>query len=245
MKQKKAEWVLFVTSVGSHLWGMNTQESDLDVFKVFVVPTRDFLAGTANVKSRFERIPPLTEIIEGYQLRSDLPCDIASHEVGTVINQLLKGNINFICGVMSPIVLFQHSFNWDPKKLYAKSPFSLQAEIEKLRSIVVETISKNCYNSIKGMADANYRKYIISGVDQSEHRCNTIARAVKFGIELLSSGNFVFSAVENTLPTDIPILISALDIAYKKSKLPEQPDEKKYRDWLYEVRIHRDEQFEG
>lgn len=196
--------ILFVTKIGSHVWGMNTKKSDTDLFQVYVVPTKDILRGKANTKSKF---------IHGYNT------DLAVHEVGTVVEQLLKGNLNFIIGVMSPLIV------------------KTSKEHQELREIVSRNLAKNCYHSIRGMAMHNYKKYVESGKDRSEERCNKILRVLKFGVELLETGKIKFKSITSGTPNAILGWLNALDGAYNSSSLPEKPNEEEYREWLLKVRL--------
>jgi len=197
----------FTTIFGSDIWGMRHSKSDIDLFRVYVATTEEVLKGTANIRSKF--------IEEG-------DTDIALHEIGKVIEQLLKGNMNFIIGVMSPIVV--ESYN--PVLLH------------ELRDIVRENISKNCYHSIHGMAMHNYKKYVESGFDKSERRCNKILRVLKFGQRLLREGKVVFEPVVGGTSKMIEEELKNLEVAYKNSELPEKPNEEPFREWLYNLRLY-------
>lgn len=197
------ENILFRTKIGSHVWGMNHKGSDTDVFEAYVAPTEDILKGVADIKSKF--------------IQKD-GVDIARHEVGKIVDQLLKGNINFIIGVKSPII------ERDSLELF------------QLSRIVKETIAKNCYYSIHGLAVHNYKKYIESGTDPSERRCNKILRVLKFGQRILDGEGIAFKKVEKGTPDKIEEGIWILDRAFKTSSLPNKPTEAPFRDWLYMVR---------
>ena len=199
------ENVLFSTIIGSHVWNMNTAMSDTDIFEAYVASTEDILRGTANTKSKF--------------IQKD-GVDTAQHEIGKIVNQLLKGNLNFIIGVTSPII------EKDSMELY------------HLRNIVEKTISKNCYGSIHGMAQHNFKKYIVSGKDTSERRCNKILRGLKFGMRILDGQGIKFERAENGSEEDIVEAILMLDESFNISKLSDKPDEEPFRDWLYEARIN-------
>lgn len=145
--------------------------------------------------------------------------DVAYHEASKVVEQLLTGNVNFLWGVMSPIAVV--TGNWH----------------EWLKGIVRENVAKNCYHSIHGLATHNYKKYIESGKDASEKRCNTIGRTINLGLVILTMGEFKFVAVTRTTPDDIVKGIEALDEAYKASKLPEEPNPIPFREWLFRLRL--------
>jgi len=146
--------------------------------------------------------------------------DTASHEVGHVINYLLDGNINFIIGVLSD-------------KITKTTP-----EFEELRKITRKNLSKSTTGSVVGMATRNYQKYIINGKDDSPKKRRTIMRILKFGQNLLLNGEIKFLPY-NGPATDDDILenISILQGCENVSEIPDFPDEKEFREWLYKTRI--------
>ena len=129
MKNKK-NGILFETIVGSHIWNMNHENSDTDVIIGFIIPTKRILRGyhTYRPKQIQDRI---------------LKKDYVIFEVEHIINQLIKGNLNFLVATMSPIVLKTSKYH------------------RKLKKIVEDNIAKNCFHSIFGMAKHNYRKFIM------------------------------------------------------------------------------------
>lgn len=190
------------TLVGSHMWGMNTAKSDLDIFQVYVVPSNELLLGIADTKPKslhFEN------------------ADITSFEVGHVIKQLLKGNLNFIIGVASPRITHN------------------TREFMLLRAITIGSISKNCYHSIHGMACSNYKKYEKEG-KLTERKCNQILRIIEFGNNILKGGGLDFSPFSGGTAELIEQKIVELADAYQNSKLREKPDKDPFERWLLNVR---------
>lgn len=146
--------------------------------------------------------------------------DIQLSEIGNVINGLIKNNFNYMIAVNSPIVRFDSGV------------------LAELRRLSLDNISKECYNSIHGLAEQNYKKYIESGIDTSVKRCNQIARTLRFGITLLNSGKMVFEPFSVKSPDDIKQLMRDLDLARNRSTLPEKPKHvKELEDYLVELRI--------
>ena len=199
--------ILFETVVGSHIWDMDTEASDTDIFQAYIAPSIEILKGTAKTKSKFMQ---------------EEDKDIAQHEIGKIVDQLLKGNFNFIVGVMSPIIVKSNRYH------------------EALKQIITVQLSKNCYHSVHGMAVHNSRKYIETKKDTSERRCNKILRGIVFGQHILEGKGSIFEKVENGTPEKIKEEIEVLDDAYKNSKLTEVPEEKPFRDWLLSVRLSVD-----
>lgn len=209
-KKVESDLILFETVVGSHVWGMETGLSDTDTFRAYIVPSITILNGTAETKSKFIQIGDK---------------DIAQHEIGKVINQILKGNINFLIGVMSPLCVLSGK------------------EHKALKEIVVAHLAKNCFHSIHGMAAHNYKKYIDTGKDTSERRCNTILRGMRFGERILEGKGIVFERVKGGTPMEIKQEFEILNESFSSSKLPEIPEEKPFRDWLLSVRLSNDLKF--
>lgn len=193
--------------VGSHMWGVQHEGSDEDHFLCYLVPTKGILSGELVFPVRFSHF-------EHGEMR-----DTSAHEAQSVVEQLIKGNVNFLWGVMSPIVV--KTSDWH----------------EELKEIVRRNLAKNCYDSIHGLAVHNYKKYIESGKDASEKRCNTIARTINFGILILTRGEFKFVAVTRATPDIIVKGIEVLDEAHNASELPEKPNEAEYREWLFKLRL--------
>lgn len=222
--------ILFETLVGSHMWSMQHPGSDEDHFICHIVPTREVLN------------TPTKDILSqpGYQKSVFLPdekTDQSIHEVGVVVEHLMRGSVNFLWGVMSPIIVKKSTWH------------------DELKEIVQKNVARNCYHSIHGLAIHNFRKYIESGKDASPKRYITIARSIVFGINLLRSGKFRFDIMKDKEEDgdidvvwlakdekvwyleDLKIMIEQLDLAYKESKLPETPNEKEFRDWMFRVRM--------
>lgn len=199
----KRVYVIAETVIGSHIWNMATPDSDLDLFRIYAEPTTAILNGTATKKSKFIQ---------------ENGTDIAVHEVEKVVEQLLKGNMNFLIGVLSPLVVLDTGY------------------LEELRKITLQNLSKNCFHSIYGMAKANYKKYIESGADTSEKRCNKICRFLVWGINILRHNKVSFKPFEGGTPEKVLELLEELKHAYEESQLPEKPQEEPFREWLLNLR---------
>lgn len=192
--------IIAETNVGSHVWQMNHKDSDIDTFRIYVEEIQNILNGTATQKSYF---------INGVD-------DIAIHEIEVVVNQILKGNINFIVGVCSPIV------------------DKTTKEFEILKNLTTNHLAKNCYHSIHGMAIHNFKKYEI---EMTEKRLNQIIRALFFGINILRHNKIVFQPVIDGTIKKYHETMDILKECYEKSTLPEKPEEKPFRDFLLQLRL--------
>jgi len=144
--------------------------------------------------------------------------DTHRHELQKVIEQLLNGNINFLIAVTSPIVI-------ESTKVF-----------EELREITFRNISKNSFDSIRGMAKHNYIRYILNNDDTSEKRCNKILRQLQFGITLLKYRKLEYKPFTDGTPDLIKKKFIELQWEYTQSTIPEKPDEEEFRAFLCRVR---------
>lgn len=192
------------TIIGSHVWKMNHSGSDTDIFRIYQEPSISVLDGTAKKASFFEQ--------------GDTNEDIAIHEVEKVIIMLMNGNVNFIIGVMSPLV----------------NKNSL--DFQELRELYLSNISKNCYHSIKGMATSNYQKYGKLG-KLDEKKWNQITRLLKFGINIMDGRGIIFEPSSGGNEETFNKLMLELDESYKSSSLVENPIPDSYRIWLRDIRL--------
>jgi len=152
--------VLFKTVTGAHIWSMEHKGSDTDVFECYQTPTLDLLRGTGGIRSFFEP-------------HKESNRDIARHEIQTVVNQLLKGNLNFVIGVMSPIVEQTSPVHKELVDLFTKHP------------------PRNLYHSCRGMAVHNVKLYQ-DELDFRPKKVNMILRLLRMGISYLNTGNLFF-----------------------------------------------------
>ena len=196
--------ILGKTMIGSHIWNMNHKDSDEDYFEIYAENMEDILTNKATYKSTFTQCDGV---------------DTHSHEVSHVIEQLLKGNINYVLGVLSPIIKY-------------KTP-----EFMELRKIARNNLSKNCFHSINGMSEGNYIKYVLNDKDVTEHKCNQILRAIQFGIILLQKGKVEFKPYTGGTSDEILERLSELQWSHEISPLSETPNEWLFREWLKGYRI--------
>lgn len=195
---------LFTTITGSHVWKMETPQSDIDKTEVFITSTKNILSGIG--------IPKTKKFTLG-------TTDITQIEIGFVIESLIKNNINAIILVASPNPIYE-------LKNYRK----------ELIQILEKNISKNCFNSIHGLGNSNYKKYIQTRKDASPKRINTICRSLQFGITLLNTGKIKFKPYYEGTPQDIENLLEEIHTSFLESPLPEKSDEVPFREFLFKLR---------
>lgn len=244
----KEPTVLFRTIIGSHMWGQEHSESDKDMFKCYIFDTRSFLVGNRHDGGHQSKNEEKNE-------------ETNSYEIGHVIRQLLKGNVNFLWGVMSPKLDFVPT-NIDPNIVW------------DLREITKENLSKSTFYSIRGFTIHNLKHWfglILEKVVSVEGKTlyiikkkklprlvpedkkywkilNTCARTLDFGIKLLTDGVLDFQNPRGAVsPNDIILMLAELEVAYKESKLPDKPNPEPFekfliairrREWLVDVIFH-------
>ena len=203
---------LFKTVVGSHAWNMQRPDSDVDTFEGYIVPTKDILSGILRQNSHFT---------------AGEVKDESRHEIGVIVEQLLKGNFNFVVGVCSPIVE-------EDKYGYLK----------KLRDITIRNLAKNIYHSTHGLAIHNYKKYFINNVNDKtiteadlQKKTNQIVRSLMFGQWILKHNEIKYYNITDQETSEIQYWINRLDEEYKLSELPEKPDPTEFRNFLYKLRL--------
>ena len=86
---------LYVSCVGSHMWGMNNEQSDIDLVMIYIAPTRAILRGEKIPFTVRQQIAPKNGEIY----------DTLGWEIGHLIDQLIKGNINAIWYATSHLVI--------------------------------------------------------------------------------------------------------------------------------------------
>ena len=210
---------LFITEVGSRMWGMEEFASDYDLFNVYQQPSTEFLRtssfkGTMAAKSYVD--------IEGREI------DAQFMEIGHLINLLKKGNVNAIWGACSPVI-------------HKGCP-----DMHRLRDIVRENLSTQSYASINGMAHSQMNDAVKRvAVKSPEKSRATAARTLLFGINLLDQGKTLFTPVTNTTPAEIGELFRRLEDARENSDLPEIVDPVPFEDFLYDLRIKEIQRSKG
>lgn len=199
---------LFKSIVGSHMWGMNRPDSDIDYNTVWLAPSVDILLGK-QIKGKFVQ---------------ENKIDTTYYELGDVVNQLIKGNVNYIWMVASPVVEFEH----DSSK-------------RALYQIFVENMSKAPYHSIMGMSKHNLYHFIERGDRESalyKKKLNVIGRTLQFGINMLLYEKILFEKTQIKTREELDLLVIRLNEAYKGSILPENPNPEPFHKYLLKWRMY-------
>lgn len=236
----KEKTILFRTIVGSNMWGQEHEGSDTDKFECYIFDSRSFLIGNRHDGGHHHEVEN-----EGIKIETD------TYEIGHVIRQLMKGNVNFLWGVMSR--------KWD---LVATN---IDPTFFDLQKIVAENLSKATTHSIRGFAIHNLKHwfgiilekltsinghvhYIITKKKEPrlipENRkyykiINTCARTLGFGIRLLKEGVLDFeNPVGASTIGRLIYLLNELEDEYRESKLPEKPDPQHFEQFLLYTRLN-------
>lgn len=199
---------LFISCVGSHMWGMQSPESDIDLVMIYIAPTRAILRG--------ERISPTVR--QQIAARGGEIYDTLGWEMGHLINQLIKGNVNAIWYVTSPLLI---------------KPSIIQ---EQLSAQVRANLCRETYHSIKGMAESQIKSEEKAAIAGKGYR--TALRTINFGIKLLREGRICFAPVlHKPGAEEVMEKLQQLEEAYIASHLPDRPDEEAFREFLFRLRL--------
>jgi hypothetical protein len=192
------------------MWKMERPDSDRDIFEIYLADTREVL---------LQRETRSTQSVDGND-------DIARHEVGRALHYVIDGNLNFIHGTFSPIILYGDDDFFD------------------LRVHAHANLSRKCYFSIRGMAQHNLKHLKEEGL--TEKKARTIVRLLRSGQTLLLHGEYAFLPYHDPLPGDyrstvalIEAEMDALTAAYDASALPATPQHIVEADeWLVGLRTN-------
>lgn len=206
-----AERVLFISSVGSHMWGMNRPESDIDLVVIYAASTVSILRG--------QKVP--TTIRQEIAACRGEVYDTLGWEAGHLIDQLIRGNVNAIWYTTSPLIV-------------KPSPYQ-----EELAALVAANLSRSSYHSIRGMAESQIKSEDSLGrLKIAGKGYRTALRTIKFGINLLTHARICFEPVLHTPErSEVMAAQASLDEAYLNSSLPDRPDEGAFRDFLLRLRL--------
>lgn len=207
----KPVWTaLWKTEVGSRMWGMDTYASDYDWFTCFQVPTHHILEGYSIPRTKSKQMT-----FHGK------PVDDVCMEVGHFINLILKGNVNMIWAICSPL----HYIGDKP--------------YHELKKIVENNLSGESYHSIHGMAFSQWRDVERRADVRDPNKSRATAlRTLKFGHELLQNGKIRFEPVADIVTDEeIKEAFDKLDTLYNTCSLPSKVPEEPFREWLLKQRL--------
>ena len=225
---------------GSHLYGWDSKDSDIDIRGCFILRKENFL-GLKQPK----------EVIE---IKTEDNKDIVLFEIKKLIGLALKGNCNILEEINAP-------------------QFYKNADFIKLKQLINNAFGKRgIYNSYRGMAEANYKGFILQGKNTVK-KYLYIFRGLMGGIYCLQTGlikpnieelnkHFKIKEVtklleikregleneplkdleEGILDDKIKDLFDKIDEAYLKCKMPEKPTDEeieKINKFLIKLRLEQ------
>lgn len=201
---------LWVTKVGSHLWGMEHEGSDTDLYSAYRVHTCDLLAGRIGDNGTHFSCDPVAGI------------DEQRHEVGVWVRQLMKGNVNYVWAVLSP-------------KIVVDSPW-----LRRLDQIVKATASKAVVAPIKGMAYSAVRDLgLPTHAGKELKKYGQAIRALRFGIAWCNGQGPRFADVvpESCCHEEFQRSMIEIDEACNESELPDRPEPEPFHRFLLDIRM--------
>lgn len=187
--------VVVVALSGAHAYGFPSPDSDLDLKGVHLAPTRTWLG-------LGREAPPVEQIqfIEGVEV------DYSSHELGMVLQGVLKGNGNFVERILGDLLL-------------VRSPL-----LDELQPLVRGALSRRVHHHYRGFAHNQHREA------EKTHRAKKVLYVLRTnltGAHLLHSGELVTDL--NRLAREYGFEIG--DLLEAKSRAEKQPlDDTTYAD---------------
>lgn len=205
--------IISITEVGSRMWKMEELSSDHDIEAIFVYPTREIMRGHQ---------PKSTLKMRSLQV-NNTEYDIQYLEVAHLVDLLIKGNINAIWAVTSPIS-------------YLERPI-----FTKLKKFVKYNPAKSIYPSCRGMAisqwnDVKKRREVRSPIKSKL----TAMRTLQFGLNYLLKGECQYIPFKHDEALDVmdfKVALQALEHAREESTLPAICPEEILRDILEDIRV--------
>jgi predicted nucleotidyltransferase len=203
---------LFRTNIGSHIWKMNHEGSDIDVAVVYLMSSRELLLG---------------KTVKGKQTVS-MEFDYTYNELGNVIGHLLKGNCNYLWMVMAPLIISEYRSALSELK---------QIVVTNLAKNCYHSINGLSTHNLKHFIEQGDKKS-----PMYKKKLNIIGRTLKFGINLLTWNKFIFEPYNYDGPKpeyELWHLKSKLQDAYKDSNLPEKPNTEPFEEYSLKWRIYK------
>jgi hypothetical protein len=224
---------LYISIVGSHAWGMNRPDSDVDIFEVYQTPTKDILGFEAAPLGGKERTG-LTP--------AKVPYDWSSFEVGHHIKELVKGNVNHLVALFSPYTLQDWHKTSDIKpSSYVKNT---------LQAMIRASPSKNIYNSLNGMIMGNMNKYFgpsmipplsVRSPELAAKKLAQMRRMLNWGIRVLEKNDYQLCPCDTFEANDVDLRITkelwyAFQDTWAGSNLTADRDPTSFENFLIDLR---------
>lgn len=97
---EKGKTPVFLSVSGSHMWGLNREDSDIDIRGIYCDPTSNILS-----------LHPGSDTVEAIGLFGGL-VDVQLYEIGKALRMLQKNNGNIIEMLMSPLTFYADETDW-------------------------------------------------------------------------------------------------------------------------------------
>jgi predicted nucleotidyltransferase len=208
---------LFVTEIGSAMWGMKHAKSDTDLFHCYTADIIDILEGR--------------RIAETKPTKQEENTDHQFMEIGHLVNLLINGNVSAIWAVCSPVVVVDSPVLRDLREITVGN--LSKASFKPIKGIAMS----NWQDETRRAGKEHF--YPGKGYRQA-------MRAMTFGISL-AYGRVDFALAGDVAKAmDInegeKLLASAMELlerTYKESPLPDEPNPEPFRKFMYEFRMNQ------
>lgn len=198
---------------GSHAWGLDHPGSDMDYFTVYVDDPRKLLG--------------LSKGRHGASIRNKQEThktDEMKHDIGHVAAMLRNMNVNYVIGVMSPAVEYT------------------TPEMKRLQDILRRFPCRDIYKSAMGLADGNFKKYILMREEDTPKKRRLIMRNLLFARRVIEDGVFDFKVVKPDDEFTIEQMGDAfrdLKKAYEASEMRREVPHDMLDRWVFDIRMDR------
>ena len=227
---------LFVTVSGSHIYGFNSPDSDVDLRGCHQLP----LEAIVGLKSP-------VETIDRESIEDGVEVDIVSHDIGKYFNLLVKNNGYVLEQIFSPLVISGESF------------------LEELRPIASRCITRFHYHHYRGFFNTKL-KMLDNEPQKKAKSLLYAYRVLLTGIHLMNHGqvetdirklyadhslDFIPDLIAQKVEEKIALpnldwdyhrqqlidLEAKMEAAFEASSLPEHRDEQAVNDFLLRLRL--------
>lgn len=159
-------------------------------------------------------ILPTREILKGriptnhFTRDKENKIDVQRQEISKVTSEIIKSNLNYVGYIFSPIVLEGEPF------------------LSEYRHLAYRVVSKQIYNSVKGMTESNLKRYEKDLGDKvDEKRWAKIIRVLVFGTTLMRTGTIEFLPIRHGNRAIYEYWINALEDAKETGNLQSEPSD--------------------
>lgn len=227
---------LFVTVSGSHIYGFNSPDSDVDLRGCHSLPLSDVVG-----------LKPPTETIDRASIEDGTEVDIVSHEIGKYLRLLVKNNGYVLEQIYSPLVVSGDLF------------------LNRLRDLAAKCITRFHYHHYRGFF-ATKLKLLEKEPTKKAKSLLYAYRVLLTGTNLMKTGRVVANILElheeaglDFIPDLIArkteekialpdldwdfhrkqllILSDKMEVAFEASTLPEFRDENAVNEFLVDFRL--------